>query len=74
MKWEYIEINHVIRWRVQGDDREWPKLTDALNALGTDGWELASMRGKYAAILKRPIPSESPSGSEYTLARAMGVW
>jgi hypothetical protein len=43
------------RWNTDDHMRTWTTLIDALNVLGQDGWELAAMRNKKCAILKRPI-------------------
>ena len=62
MKWEYAELVSAIPsavcadpWELSKGDGRWLSIVDALNELGQEGWELAAMRGKRVAILKRPV-------------------
>lgn len=59
--WEYVELKYMSWERGSSEcwiltyNRYWSDLVSALNELGQEGWELASMMGKKSAILKRRI-------------------
>lgn len=53
-----LQLTTPQRWEyyLTAEHFQYATLTDELNLLGKIGWELVAVIGRYAAILKRPLP------------------